>query len=179
MRNARVSLCLVAALLLTPSCGPSVSRRDSDQAEQNFEHMAAQDTLQICVIEGHTLRLIRAVHRPEAGDTLVDGLPFSERYPPHAPPYAQGALWFQRQSPIRLGGWLYEASTPGRFIAPELLRPLNVSHFETPLFAGADDTLPATIYIPVRPGCIFQSYLGLRFGPAVDTLADTSRTTSP
>jgi hypothetical protein len=179
MKNARVNVCLVTALLLTLSCVPSVSRRERDRPEQTFDGAAARDTFQVCVVEGHSLRLIRAVHGPGAGDTLVGGRPFSERYPAHAPPYAQGATWFQHHTPIRLGGWLYEASTPGRFIAPELLRPLNVSHFETPLFAAADDTLPAIIYIPVRPGCIFHSYLGIRLGPAVDTLADTLRTTSP
>jgi hypothetical protein len=175
MKNARITVCLLSALLLNPACVPSANTRDSDLREQPSGETAANDTIQICVVEGRTLRLIRAVHRPETGDTLVDGISFSQRYPAHAPPYAQGAAWFERQSPIRLGGWLYEASTPARFIDAELLRPLNLHHLDTPLFAAADDPLPEIIYIPVRPGCIFQSYVGLRFGPTVDTPTDTSK----
>jgi hypothetical protein len=175
VKNASITICLVAALLLTSACMALVSSRDGDLHQQHAEKAAASDTLLICVVEGGTLRPIRAVHRPEIGDTLIDGAPFSQRYPVHSPPYAQGAPWFERQSPIRMGEWVYEASTPGRYIAPELLRPLNVYHLQTPLFAAADDPLPEIIYIPVRPGCIFQSYLGLRFGPPLDTLTDTSR----
>lgn len=47
LKNPRINACLVAALLLTPSCVQSVSRRDSVLGERSFGKAVAEDTLQI------------------------------------------------------------------------------------------------------------------------------------
>jgi len=114
---------------------------------------------QVCVVQGDSLRLLPATHSLGSGDTLVSGVAFRRAYPETYPPYIERAAWYQAHQPIQYGGRRYVANHPPQTISPELLR--FISRYEgVPVFRAADDrsTPPLYIYLPVRPGCVFQPF---------------------
>jgi hypothetical protein len=83
----------------------------------------------------------------------------------HLPGYAETAAWYRRDEPITLNG--------RRYARIGYLRRLNPDGFAAhgremvrvgeqqgvPLYAeGPDPQPPGVLWIPVRPGCVFQSY---------------------
>lgn len=79
--------------------------------------------------------------------------------------YAEGAPWFTNHERIILRGrGYYGGDYPERHIDPDLLYQVG-SRESVPLFAEKGDTVPATIYVPVRIGCIFLTYGGIDAGP--------------
>lgn len=166
----RARLGIAAALVLGSGCVqiPPVNTSTA-RAQVNTTQPVGPpgDSVSICVIERDTLRLVRAVIVRETRDTIVAGRPFAEVYPPVSPPYASGSTWFSQNEPIRLKSrWYYGGNHPPQRISPELLEPIG-HHHGVPYFAEAGDTIPEIIYVPVRPGCVFQSYIGIQTRPDV------------
>lgn len=131
------------------------------------ERLPLLDTIPICVIRGDSLDLVSAVIVRETGDTLVDGVPFSQRYANVSPPYAASAAWFAENQPINFGGrWYYGGNHPPQTISRDLLA--LVGHYsDVPIYAEMGDSLPEILYVPIRPGCVFQSYIGIQSGPGL------------
>ncbi|HEX9938191.1 MAG TPA: hypothetical protein VGB15_13745 [Longimicrobium sp.] len=113
---------------------------------------------QVCVVEGDSLRMLRVMRSP-AGDTLVNGLPFRNVHPISNPPYIAGAGWYENHEPIRLGERDYATNHPPQVIAPELLR-FMARYRGVPVFRAVDEDVkrPSYVYLPVRPGCVFQPF---------------------
>ena len=126
---------------------------------RSAEELSEQQTTPVCVVEDGELRMITAAYHSARGDTLVAGRRFADVHPAVTPPYAADAGWFQRSAEINVKGHLYTAYAQPRVIASNLLEP--VGEFEgVPAFSevgtGAE---PEILYLPVRPGCVFQQYV--------------------
>lgn len=158
-RVARVGV--TAALMSAAGCMQSTVPAQPNAAQQIVEQA---DSVSICVIERDTLQMIRAAIVGDK-DTIVSGTPFSQRYPAVSPPYATGASWFSQNHPIRRNGrWYYGGNHPQQIISVELLERIG-HHNGVPIFSEVGDSIPEIIYVPIRPGCVFQSYIGIHSRP--------------
>lgn len=156
---------LTATVLLAVAC-THANREVRNNPHTIREQPSSSNLEPLCVLEHGLLRDVIVEIVPDNGDTLVDGRRFSDVFPTNSPPYATGALWFIRNGPLRFKRRLYHGGNhPPQVIASNLLQ--NVGSYEgVPLFAEAGDSIPEIIYIPLRPGCVFQSYIGIQLGPA-------------
>ena len=114
----------------------------------------------LCIVENGALKTVAAVVDTSRGDTLVDGRSWREVYPAIYPPYALGAPWLAREI-IVLDGRYYAPYGLPDVIAPQLL--MRVGEFRgVPVFAERDigEEVPSAIFVPTRPGCEFQPYVG-------------------
>ncbi|HET7229346.1 MAG TPA: hypothetical protein VFJ16_05055 [Longimicrobium sp.] len=104
---------------------------------------------QVCVVAGDSLRMV--------SDTTVGGVSPKNGQVPAYPPYVERAPWYQAQSPVPFGGRNYVGNHPPQVIEPGLL--VFVGRYRgVPVFKAAEDpgNPPEYIYLPVRPGCVFQ-----------------------
>jgi hypothetical protein len=163
MASIRWPVLLLTGTFAASACGAHPSPSPSVLPPQR-DGVAHEDTT--CVVEADSLRRVVVDLESSPGDTLVSGRRFSAVYPAISPPYAAGAGWFVRQEPILFGGRRYFGwDYPPRVIAPEHL--YRVGWYEgIPLFAEVGDAVPAVIFVPVRPGCVFLAFRGLQLGPA-------------
>lgn len=115
-----------------------------------------QRAISICMVEGGQLVQATATLDVATGDTIWA--------PPGEPAgtptgYAAGALWFIRNEPIPVAGSSYVKYGTPRVVPMENLG--RAGEFGgVPLFT--DDPLPRppeVLYVPVRPGCVFQLYM--------------------
>lgn len=117
----------------------------------------------ICVVDHDSLLVVRAAIVPGSNDTLAGDRKFSDLFPTVSPPYATGSDWYPRNRSILFRERRYYGGNhPPQAIEPELLQRVG-DHEKVPIFSEVGDTLPETLYLPVRPGCIFQSYIGIQF----------------
>lgn len=118
----------------------------------------------ICVVDHGSLRVVQAAILPATNDTMVGNRKFSDLFPTVSPPYATGSDWYPRNASILFSGRRYHGvDHPPQLIQPELLQHVG-AHENVPIFVEVGDTLPEILYLPVRPGCIFQSYIGIHSG---------------
>jgi hypothetical protein len=98
------------------------------------------------VVEGDSLREI-----PVTEDTLAIA------YSAASLPYARES-WFTANEPVQMDGRTYIRQESPRVIPLEVLR-FHARYQGVPIFGEAVDRgqPPLTIYIPLRPGCVFQS----------------------
>jgi hypothetical protein len=121
--------------------------------------------ISICVVDHDSLLMVQAAILPGTNDTVVGGRKFSDLYPAVSPPYATGSDWYPRNASILFRGSRYHGvDHPPQAIRSELLQHVG-DHEKVPIFVEVGDTLPEILYLPVRPGCIFQSYIGIHSGP--------------
>lgn len=94
------------------------------------------------------------------GDTLIDDRSWRDVYPATRPPYALGASWLAREFVV-LDGRHYTPYGLPEVIEPHLLVPVGEFR-NVPVFAegGIGEEVPSAIFIPIRPGCEFQPYVG-------------------
>ncbi|HEX8696764.1 MAG TPA: hypothetical protein VF746_30375 [Longimicrobium sp.] len=120
---------------------------------------AESQPISICVLRDGGLARIDVTYRPETGDTLVNGRPFSEAYPVTAPPYAAGADWFVRHEPVAINGRLLAKYGLARVLYPEEVKRVG-EYRGIAVFAETGATGPGydVVYLMVRPGCEFQPY---------------------
>jgi hypothetical protein len=115
-------------------------------------------TLMVCVLEGETLRDVPVQYSVVSGDTLMDGRPFAEAYPV-TERFAGAARWYHEHELIELDGRRYTKYAPPRSMRPGSLVALGRAHRGVPLFVEAGESiLSSVLYVPVRPGCEFQTY---------------------
>jgi hypothetical protein len=151
-------LCATSAALIA-ACSPSrtgtpvasvAPAAGSGQRNQpNLDDM-------VCVVQGDSLRMV-PVTRSTNGDSLVDGVPFRNAYPATYPPYVAAAPWYVAGEFVRFGQRVYGRNDVPQQISPELLR-FTGRYRGVPVFRAADEELtpPSMIYLPLRPGCVFQ-----------------------
>jgi hypothetical protein len=114
------------------------------------------------VLEDGEIATVEGVIHPETGDTLVGGRRWREVFDENSPPYAAGAEWYVRGEMVRIPGRGADLEKYGlsRVLAPKELQRYG-SFRGLPLFveAGYEDKIADVVYLFVRPGCEFQTYL--------------------
>ena len=117
-----------------------------------------------CILRDGGLVPVAAELDPRTGDTLVAGRPFAAAHP-RTDEYAQGRGWFAANEPMRLYGYPYLKYGPERRVPIDSIRPLT-AYRGTSVFADTGALTPShLLYVPVRPGCVFQPYVR-QLGPA-------------
>jgi hypothetical protein len=98
---------------------------------------------------------------------LIDGTPFRRVHAETAPPYAASAPWYRNGRPVVHGGDVYYQNGLTRELSAHELE--RVGEFEkVPLFGLADPSSDeeGLLFVPVRPGCMFQPYNRFIASPA-------------
>ncbi|HEU0016543.1 MAG TPA: hypothetical protein VFQ45_22875 [Longimicrobium sp.] len=116
--------------------------------------------IEVCVLENGELRGVMVRYNPLTGDTTPSGRPVP-------PGYAQDAAWYITGDPIPVHGVRY-----AKYGLPRVVRREELVRYGEyrgiALFADAGATgRPEILYVPVRPGCEFQPYVGAPFIGAV------------
>jgi len=116
----------------------------------------------LCVLEDGEIATVEGLVHPETGDTLVGGRPWREVFDEDSPPYAAGADWYVRDEMMPIPG---RGAPLEKYGLPRILAPGEVERYGTyrsfPLFVetGSKDEIADVVYVFVRPGCEFQTYL--------------------
>jgi hypothetical protein len=149
----RFHFVLPLAVLANSGCAPGVAAPASEPIAPD-----QMRSVSICVVENGDLIEVTALVEVETGDTLVGGGSFSQRYADDDA-YALQASWYRNNEPFTYAGVCYLKYGSPRIVAPVELRRIG-KHHGVSLFAEVDDTRerPDVIYVPVRPGCWFQTY---------------------
>ena len=114
-------------------------------------------TVRVCVVDAGDLREVQATVNPTTGDTLVNGRPFEAVYPATVG-YAGGQDFFIRNQPITVNRTRYVKFGLTRIVPADAL--VRAGEFQgVPAFRDRNATGTAEVlYVPVRPGCEFQTY---------------------
>lgn len=157
---------------LRPGCLFQSYQRDHNDWFLRTEAPPAADApvpVKVCVIDQTGHREVEALYRPASGDTVIlqggGPVPLEAAYP-SATEYAEGKRWYTDLGTIHLLGRRYEPYLKLRTVTPTNLRPGgNVLHRAATydgvaVFAERSDSdPPKLLYLPVRPGCLFQPYI--------------------
>ena len=141
----RISIVPIAIVLVAAGAGGA----DGQEAAP------ATREVRVCEVVGGELRETTHTVSPGADTT------YSHRQPPPGPDYATNAMWFIDNEPITFNGRRYV-----KYGLPRVVGVAEVSRVGAyrgvSLFAetGAAADRPEALYVPVRPGCEFQVYLG-------------------
>jgi hypothetical protein len=113
--------------------------------------------IRVCLLWEGRLREISVSYNTATGDTVVDGMRFSERFP-DAGQYAGARRWFIDNEPIPFEGRRYTRYGPPWIMGVRMVRP--VGEFDgVLLFADVRSAGPhEVLYVPIRSGCEFQPY---------------------
>jgi hypothetical protein len=130
------------------------------------ERYAAMPDTAVCVVDRTTqrgLRKLEAKKSPDQGIVLLvagEIRPLDELHPVGVMAgYAGRESWLSAGEPIALQGRRYEKVGGERQVQPEQLQQLE-EYRAIPVFADPSDVPPPrAIYVPVRPGCVFQAYV--------------------
>ena len=153
---------LFRLILMTAACAgcPANGAPHTPAAAPVGRGASIQSGVRLCLLADKRLVIVEAQIDSATGDTLVGGHSHAERHPATSPPYAQGLPSFNpRERSLRVGGIHYYANHPEQTIPADLLRSyaelegVPVFQAETPR-----ESPPSIIYLPVRPGCVFQSF---------------------
>jgi hypothetical protein len=158
-------------VLALPGCGLVVRRAAPEPppppapAQAPASVGAGLEDTTVCVVDRTTregLRLMRAKVDGEGrivvpmGEALV---PLDELHPVAASSgYAGAEEWMVQRAPIPHGEQTYVAYESERRIPADLIHRVG-AYRGIPLFADPAEASPVVLYVPTRPGCIFQPYL--------------------
>lgn len=153
-----LAVLLLAACARKPAPAPPAGPAPDSYA-------ALPDTL-VCVVDRTTrsgLRDLTAKRRPDGSAVLLvagETTPLERIHPVGIiAGYAGAEGWLRSAEPILLQGRRYVAVPGERRIPRERLQQSG-EYRAIPLFADPDDaTPPQAVYLPTRPGCIFQAYV--------------------
>ncbi|HST61919.1 MAG TPA: hypothetical protein VLK84_24675 [Longimicrobium sp.] len=151
---------ILLALGVLAACATGRAVREDDAPPRSpvpaIAPAPVQRALSVCMVEGGQLVQATATLDVTTGDTTWA--------PPGEPAgtptgYAAGAPWFIRNEPIIVEGASYVKYGTPRVVPMESLA--RAGEFGgVPLFT--DDPLPRppeVLYVPARPGCVFQLYM--------------------
>jgi len=116
--------------------------------------------VRVCVVQDGNLTEVTARYNQTRGDTTYNGQPFSTAFPATTG-YAANAGWYINNEAITFNNRRYV-----KYGLPRVVGVAEVSRVGAyrgvSLFAetGAAADRPEALYVPVRPGCEFQVYLG-------------------
>jgi hypothetical protein len=156
----RVLRSIPPILLALGACAPGRTVREDDPPPPAPATAAPSPpihrAISVCMVQGGQLVQSTATLDVTTGDTAwaPPGQPV-----PTSTAYAAGAMWFIRNEPLIVEGSSYvKYGTPRVVPREELERAGELGG--VPLFV--DDPLPRpaeVLYVPVRPGCVFQVYM--------------------
>jgi hypothetical protein len=162
-------LLAVAATALVGACAsnaPVAVQPEPAQPPSAAERYATLPDTSVCVVDRTTRRGLR----PLAAKVDPDGkvvvlvaervLGLDELHPVEAAAgYAANEHWVTVGEPINLLDRRYEKVGPERLIPLEQLE--RAGEFRAiPVFADPSDPAPPrAVYLPMRPGCVFQAYV--------------------
>jgi hypothetical protein len=162
----RTSSALRPLLLLTlalPGCGLFRSAPPPPPPAAP-PHTVFRDTT-VCVVDRTTREGLRSMRAQVDGLGRIvvpmgDGLvPLEELHPVEAAfGYAGREDWLVQRSPIAFREMRFLAYESERRIPADQLRRVG-THLGIPLFGDPAEASPVVLYVPTRPGCIFQPYL--------------------
>jgi hypothetical protein len=72
--------------------------------------------------------------------------------------YAGREPWVTSSTPVTHSGRRFIRTGGERRVPIELLRRVG-DHEGVPLFASPEESVPEAVYVPLRPGCVFQAYV--------------------
>jgi hypothetical protein len=72
--------------------------------------------------------------------------------------YAGREPWVSSAAPVTHAGRRYVHTGGERRVPIDLLRRVG-DHQGVPLFASPEEATPEAVYVPLRPGCVFQAYV--------------------
>ena len=159
----------VAGTALAGACAsnsPVTARPEPARTPSAAEQYAALADTSVCVVDRTTRRGLR----PLAAKVEPDGkvvvlvaervVGLDELHPVQAAAgYAANEHWVTAGEPINLLDRRYEKVGPERLIAFDQLE--RAGEFRAvPVFADPSDPAPPrAVYLPMRPGCVFQAYV--------------------
>jgi hypothetical protein len=124
----------------------------------------ATRTDSLCVLRGERLETI-PIEYSATGDTTFQDRPLRESLASERG-YAQDRRWFIDSAPINYGGRLKVMYGLPRVLSPALLE-VSGSYDGVPVFRERGDREALVLYLPARPGCVFQTYYPIEEGSAV------------
>lgn len=132
------------------------------RAAQQRKAPAAQ-AIVVCVVDRGELRQVSALLDPATGDTAtLAGGAFRAAYGPGSQ-YAAAHSWFVAAGTLRLPSGKYRRQGPTRVIRADALRRIgwypDAKQGVAVYAAAQDGPDPRLVYLPVRPGCVFQPYV--------------------
>ncbi|MFL5381045.1 MAG: hypothetical protein ACJ8GN_00840 [Longimicrobiaceae bacterium] len=120
--------------------------------------MTIPPVFQYCVVRNGRLESVEA-QVFFSGDTVHGGVPLARAFPADST-YALNAPWYVYSQFITVAGGLYVKYGLPRILAVTDVVPVaayrGVAVFAEPV---ANPRRPEVVYIPVRPGCEFQTYV--------------------
>jgi hypothetical protein len=151
------------ALLALSACGPFP---EPEPIPPPAGAGATYTETTVCIVDTSAprgLRTIRAYRTAGGEYYLRDGATYRPLASGIPRAYAAAAEWFRSGEEIRQYGRRYRKHGPLRAV-PEASLTLGAPHQGVPVFLDRRDTeRPAVLYIPVRPGCVFQPYAAEEF----------------
>lgn len=148
------ALCLVVLGACTAPIARSRRAVDHEKAQK-----PSSPTISICVLEDGRLVDVSGTIDTLSGDTIVGTVRLAEAFPAEQRPYAAGMEWYIKHTPLKLLGFSYVKDGLPRVIPREMLARA-AAYDGVPLFAEVGRGSTDVLYLPVRPGCIFQPYTG-------------------
>lgn len=158
---------LAATLLAAAACAPPPPPPPAAPPEPSLEERyAAMPDTTVCVVDRTTrrgLRELAAKRHPERGVVLLISGELQQLDELHpvgiVAGYAAREPWVVAGEPVPLLSRRYERVGPERLIP--LSQVQQVTEYRAiPVFADPNDpTPPRAIYVPMRPGCVFQAYV--------------------
>ena len=155
-------LCVITVL---GACSRSAGGEGPATPEPDDRYASLPDAT-VCVVDRTTrrgLRELRAKQDPDGTLLLrvADEVLTLEQIHPVGivAGYAGAEPWYRSDEPITLQGSRYRKVEAERRIPMEQLEQA-AEHRAIPVFAAPGDAPPPeAVYVPVRPGCIFQAYV--------------------
>lgn len=110
-----------------------------------------------CVVRNGELVLVRLEYNTRNSDSTYQGVLIAQAFPLDST-YAEAAEWFAANEPIRMDGRTFVGYGDPRVLGIQELTPVG-TYRAVRVFAAAGGHLPpSVVYLPVRPGCVFQRY---------------------
>jgi hypothetical protein len=145
-----------AAPVSTPAPAPLPAAESTRRTDAQYPVYDEQAT--VCVLRDGRLEKVPIEYNTATGDTTYEGVPFSQAFP-LSDDYAARAEWFIDNEPIPFRPpWPHvKYGYPRVMGVHEIVRVGE--HRGVGIYVVARDTVdPQVIYVPVRPGCVFQPY---------------------
>jgi hypothetical protein len=154
---------LIAAIVLCAGCArsnppPTTAPTTGVAApvEPPVPRMSHRDIL-LCVVRHGELEVVRLEYNTRSGDSTYQGVPLAQAFPLDST-YAGATEWFAANEPIRMDGRIFVRYGDPRLLGVQEVTPVG-EYRGVRVFADAGGHLPPErVYLPVRPGCVFQPY---------------------
>lgn len=164
MKTPFVPLLACAALAACARPGREVPAPEPDPAALPAPHRPPVGgvslrfrLLRACVVRDGELDEVVFDYDILTGDSVYQGVPFPQAFPAGAE-YAEAADWYATNEPVRYRGQWYV-----KYGYPRMLEIEEITRVDendgVGVYVAAGDADPQVVYLPVRPGCVFQPYV--------------------